>query len=120
MYGVAERAVLGALWRLGEYPCGRRLVSMVPLWLPAYEARHGPLTAAVRQNLARISPASVDRLLAPLRARVVRRRGGKYQLISGERRLRAALRAGWTQIPAQVREADDRLVAELAIVENLQ
>ncbi len=29
------------------------------------------------------------------------------------------MQAGWTQIPAQVREADDRLVAELAIVENL-
>ena len=45
---------------------------------------------------------------------------GRYQLISGERRLRAAKHAGWTTIPARVREADDRLVAELAIVENLQ
>ncbi|HEX5105793.1 MAG TPA: ParB/RepB/Spo0J family partition protein, partial [Pirellulaceae bacterium] len=35
-------------------------------------------------------------------------------------RLRAAKRAGWTTIPARVRDADDRLVAELAIVENLQ
>lgn len=43
-----------------------------------------------------------------------------WELISGERRLRAAIRAGWKQIPARVREADDRLVAELAIVENLQ
>jgi ParB family chromosome partitioning protein len=34
--------------------------------------------------------------------------------------LRAAIKAGWTQVPAQVREANDRLVAELAIVENLQ
>ena len=51
---------------------------------------------------------------------LVRRRNDRYQLISGERRLRAAIRAGWTTIPAQLREADDRLVAELAIVENLQ
>ena len=51
---------------------------------------------------------------------LVRRVGQRYQLISGERRLRAAIRAGWTSIPAQVREANDRLVAELAIVENLQ
>ena len=51
---------------------------------------------------------------------LVRRVAGRYQLISGERRLRAAIRAGWTSIPARVREADDRLVAELAIVENLQ
>jgi ParB family chromosome partitioning protein len=51
---------------------------------------------------------------------LVRKVGPGYQLISGERRLRAAIRAGWTTIPARVREADDRLVAELAIVENLQ
>jgi len=51
---------------------------------------------------------------------LVRRVNDRYQLISGERRLRAAIRAGWTQLPARVRQADDRLVAELAIVENLQ
>ncbi len=51
---------------------------------------------------------------------LVRRIGERYQLISGERRLRAAIQAGWATIPARVREADDRLVAELAIVENLQ
>ena len=51
---------------------------------------------------------------------LVRRMGKKYQLISGERRLRAARLAGWKKIPARIREADDRLVAELAIVENLQ
>ncbi len=51
---------------------------------------------------------------------LVRRVGDRFQLISGERRLRAAIQAGWSTIPARVREADDRLVAELAIVENLQ
>ena len=56
-------------------------------------------------------------LLQPILVRVV---DGHYQLISGERRLRAAIKANWKTIPAQIREADDRLVAELAIVENLQ
>ncbi|MBC8872167.1 MAG: ParB/RepB/Spo0J family partition protein, partial [Planctomycetes bacterium] len=51
---------------------------------------------------------------------LVRRVGDRYQLISGERRLRAAIQAGWSTVPARLREADDRLVAELAIVENLQ
>jgi ParB family chromosome partitioning protein len=51
---------------------------------------------------------------------LVRKLGERYQLISGERRLRAAIQAGWTMVPARLREADDRLVAELAIVENLQ
>ena len=54
-------------------------------------------------------------LLQPV---LVRRVGKIYQLISGERRLRAARLAGWRKIPARLREADDRLVAELAIVEN--
>ncbi len=56
-------------------------------------------------------------LIQPL---VVRRAGDRYELIAGERRLRAALQAGWSEVPVQVREADDRQVAEIAIVENLQ
>lgn len=56
-------------------------------------------------------------MLQPILVRVINNR---HQLISGERRLRAAIQAGWTKIPARVRIADDRLVAELAIVENLQ
>ncbi len=51
---------------------------------------------------------------------LVRRVGERYQLISGERRLRATIHAGLKTIRAEVRQADDRLVAELAIVENLQ
>ncbi len=55
--------------------------------------------------------------LQPILVRIV---DGKYQLISGERRLRATIHAGLKTIRAEVREADDRLVAELAIIENLQ
>ncbi|MEM0927066.1 MAG: ParB/RepB/Spo0J family partition protein, partial [Planctomycetota bacterium] len=55
--------------------------------------------------------------LQPILVRIV---DGRYQLISGERRLRATIHAGLETIRAEVREADDRLVAELAIIENLQ
>lgn len=51
---------------------------------------------------------------------LVRRVGDRYQLISGERRLRATIHAGLKTIRAEIREADDRLVSELAIIENLQ
>ena len=51
---------------------------------------------------------------------LVRRVGERYQLISGERRLRATVFAGLPTIRAEVRVADDRLIAELAIIENLQ
>ncbi len=55
-----------------------------------------------------------------LQALVVRRHGERWQLVAGERRLRAAIKAGWSDVPCQVREADDRQMAEIAIVENLQ
>jgi ParB family chromosome partitioning protein len=51
---------------------------------------------------------------------VVRRIDGRYQLIAGERRLRAAQLAAWERVPVQIREVDDREMAELAIVENVQ
>lgn len=52
---------------------------------------------------------------------VVRRvEEGRIELISGERRLRAAIKAGWAEMPVWIREADDRQVAEIAIVENVQ
>jgi ParB family chromosome partitioning protein len=44
----------------------------------------------------------------------------KYQLISGERRTRASLKAGLTQIPAFVRTANDQDMLEMALIENIQ
>ena len=58
-------------------------------------------------------------LLQPI---VVRRAetGGGYELIVGERRLRAAEHLGWREIGAVVRDVDDRTLLPLALVENLQ
>lgn len=57
-------------------------------------------------------------LLQPI---VVRSRGaGKWELVAGERRLRAVSRLGWSEIPALVRDFDDRAMLTLALVENLQ
>jgi ParB family chromosome partitioning protein len=56
-------------------------------------------------------------LLQPI---VVRKVDDRYELIAGERRLRAAQKAGWSDVPANIVEADDRASAELAIVENMQ
>lgn len=45
---------------------------------------------------------------------------GRFQLIAGERRLRAARMAGLTHVPAYVRTADDTAMLEMALVENIQ
>lgn len=75
-YGPAETQVVAAIWKLGDYPCGKRLVAMLPLWLPAYERRHGALSAGQRQKLSHISAATLDRRLGPLRLKLVKRVGG--------------------------------------------
>jgi len=56
-------------------------------------------------------------VLQPL---VVRSVEGQYELIAGERRLRAAQAANWERVPVQLREVSDQQMAELAIVENVQ
>ncbi len=51
---------------------------------------------------------------------VRRNKDGKYELIAGERRLRAALLAGWRKIPVTLIEADDLTAAAMTTTENLQ
>ena len=61
----------------------------------------------------------VSGLLQPITVRPAPR-GDGYELIAGERRFRAAQRLGWSEIPAVVRDVDDKLLLSLAMVENLQ
>jgi ParB family chromosome partitioning protein len=56
-------------------------------------------------------------LLQPVTVRAV---GDHYELVAGERRLRAATRLGWKAIPAIIKEFDDKALLTLALVENLQ
>ncbi len=56
-------------------------------------------------------------ILSPL---IVRPLGDNFELIAGERRWRAAQLVGLKEVPILVREADDRTVVELALIENLQ
>jgi len=66
------------------------------------------LSESIRQHGV-ITPITVRRL-----------ESGYYQIIAGERRWRAARQAGFSEIPAVVMEADDRMSVEIALVENLQ
>src|SRR5205085_7042776 len=51
---------------------------------------------------------------------VVRKIGGRYQIVAGERRWRAAQRAELRRIPAFIKEVSDEKLLELALVENIQ
>ncbi len=92
-----------------------------PLKVSVYEIDNNPYQPRLDFGDTEIDQLadSLDQhgLLQPI---VVRRAGERYQLVSGERRLRAAIKAGWPDVPVYIREADDRQLAELAIVENLQ
>jgi ParB family chromosome partitioning protein len=70
--------------------------------------------------------AQIDELAESIRQRgilqplLVRRVADGFQLIAGERRLRAAQRVGLSEVPVSVQEADDRDALEMALIENIQ
>ena len=80
---------------------------------------HQPRTRFDEDSLKELA-SSIRQLgiVQPLTVREIP--GGRYQLIAGERRLRAAKLAGITHVPAYVRTADDQAMLELALVENIQ
>jgi len=79
-----------------------------------------------RQPRTRFREESLEELAQSIRATgliqpvVVRPVGQRFQLVAGERRWRAAQRAGLHRISAIVREVSDHLALEMAVVENLQ
>ncbi|PAW93212.1 chromosome partitioning protein ParB [Mucilaginibacter sp. MD40] len=78
-----------------------------------------PRTEFDEQALADLSASiKLQGLIQPITVRKVSAHA--YQLISGERRLRASKLAGLTQIPAYVRTANDQQMLEMALIENIQ
>ena len=78
------------------------------------------------QPRALMEPARLEELAASIRESgmiqplLVRRAGGRYQIIAGERRWRAAQRLGLATVPVVVRDVPDDRLLELALVENIQ
>lgn len=81
-----------------------------------FQPRHDVDPAALEELKASIRQAG---LLQPIVVRPIAN-GGGYELIAGERRLRACQALGWERIPAVKREVDDRTALTLALIENLQ
>jgi ParB family chromosome partitioning protein len=98
-------------------PDARELVQRVPL------ARVRPCPLQPRKDFA---PESLRELADSIKEQgivqplIVRERTNFLELIAGERRWRAAQLLGLSEVPVIVREADDRAVLELALIENLQ
>jgi ParB family chromosome partitioning protein len=82
-----------------------------------YQPRRDVDPAALEELEASIRQAG---LLQPVVVRPAPGGKGGFELIAGERRLRACQALGWEKIPAVKREVDDRTVLTLALVENLQ
>lgn len=103
-------------------------VAQAPAPAPA-EPSYLPIDSIDANPLQPRSVFQADRLeelAASIRANgiiqpiIVRRQGASYQLIAGERRLRASKLAGLTEVPVVVREIDDGSMLEVALVENIQ
>src|SRR5437899_4514579 len=58
---------LRPIWQATDFACGRRLVAMLPEWIPAYEQHERRMPAEVREKLLLASGRTLDRLLEPLR-----------------------------------------------------
>lgn len=60
-------AVLKQIWITANLPCSKRLRAIIPIWLPAYQQDFGFLSIEILKNLSKISPASIDRVLRPIK-----------------------------------------------------
>lgn len=82
--------------------------------------------ASPLQPRTQFRPEQLNDLVESIRERgiiqplIVRQSDGKFELIAGERRWRAAQEVGLTEAPAIIRKASDQEVLELALIENLQ
>jgi ParB family chromosome partitioning protein len=114
---------------------GRGLSALIPAAEPKAEPRGESSTHEVAVDRITPSPfqprrtfdeGKIEELAASIRNQgiiqplVVRPKGDNFELIAGERRWRAALKAGLTRVPVVVRNADDHEALQHALVENLQ
>jgi len=58
---------LKAIWFASDQMCSKRLKAVLPQWVPHYETAHGSLDDSIRGQLLNLSPATIDRLIKPIR-----------------------------------------------------
>src|SRR5690606_31743822 len=98
-----------------KIPAGISEVPLSQIAINPYQPRTDFDEEALRELADSIK---LQGLIQPITVRQAE--NGAYQLISGERRLRAAKLAGLTEIPAYIRTANDQQMLEMALIENIQ
>lgn len=59
--------VLKEIWMTANLPCSKRLKAILPIWLPTYSQEFGALKFEILKKLLKVSPATIDRVLKPIR-----------------------------------------------------
>lgn len=118
--GKGLSAILGEI-EPTQAPSGKtdaiELVSIQSLQPGRYQPRRVFAPEQLNDLVASISAKGV---LQPLLIRPLSDKPGKYEIIAGERRWRAATQAGLTQVPAIIRHFSDKETLEVSLIENLQ
>ena len=111
---------LGAL--LGEYmeEAPRREAQLIDVKAIGPNPQQPRKTFSAEELAELAQSIKENGLLQPLLLRPAPKIPGKYELVAGERRLRAVQKLGWKEVPAVIREVDDDALLVLALVENLQ
>lgn len=112
-------------------PLGRGLGALLSAEPPvenleSIEIDEGLIEPCPAQPRTRFNDASLSELAESIKTNgvvqpiLVRRKAGRFELIAGERRLRAARIAGLRSVPAVIRDVPDEKLLEIALVENIQ
>ena len=113
--GRGLEALLGANEKAGVQSAGVATLKLSALQAGKYQPRKNMADAALMELAESIKEQGI---MQPLLVRLVS--PGKYEIIAGERRFRAATLDGLTEVPVLIKEANDQATAAMALIENMQ
>lgn len=113
--GRGLEALLGAKDASSSSPGGVATLKLNQLQAGKYQPRKNMVDASLQELASSIKEQGI---MQPLLVRPVA--GGKFEIIAGERRYRAATIAGLQEVPVLIKQADDQATAAMALIENMQ
>ena len=113
--GRGLEALLGSNDKANEPSAGVAILKLSALQAGKYQPRKNMADTALQELAESIKEQGI---MQPLLVRLVSL--GKYEIIAGERRFRAATLAGLAEVPVLIKEANDQATAAMALIENMQ